>query len=68
MLIKSALLAMLLSQPVDPKLLDMTYGPCVDLYNKYVEVYKQDVVRGAIMGDNVRFLCTPIKYIKEDIE
>ena len=61
MIVKSVLLAWLLSQPiVEPTELDMSYKPCVELYNSYTKIQNQE--QKAIMGENLRYLCTPIKY------
>jgi hypothetical protein len=61
MIVKIALLAALLSEPaVDPKLLDMQYKPCVQMYSDYIEVSKVDMIKGKLMGANLKYLCTPI--------
>jgi len=62
MIIKLALLAALLSEPtVDPNSLDMLYKPCAKMYVDYVEVMQTDRFKGKIMGENLKYLCTPLK-------
>jgi len=62
MIIKLALLAALLSEPaVDPKSLDMLYEPCAKMYSDYIEVMQEDRFRGKLMGENLKYLCTPMK-------
>ena len=63
MIIESVLAAWLLSQPdLTLKELDHTYKPCVQLYEQYVELNKTNKVKAALFAENVRYLCTPIKY------
>ena len=62
MLVKSVLLAWLLSQPVvQPQELDLSYKPCAELYNSYSKI--EEVQQKAIVGENLRYLCKPIEYI-----
>lgn len=61
MIVKSVLLAWLLSQPlVLPEELDMSYKPCAELYVQYTKV--EDRTQKAVVGENLRYLCKPIKY------
>ncbi len=65
MLIKVALLAALLSEPmVDIKLIDMSYEPCAEMYDDYIKTLNKDRISGKVMGENLKYLCTPVKHIR----
>lgn len=67
MIIEIALLASLLSEPiVTPDMLDMTYKPCVEAYNIYLDINSRDFTRGKVVGKNLLYLCAPIKQMRQD--
>lgn len=67
MIIKLALLASILSEPiVTPDMLDMTYKPCVEAYNIYVDINAKDQTKGKLVGKNLLYLCAPIKQMRQD--
>jgi hypothetical protein len=67
MIIEIALLASLLSEPkVTPDMLDMTYKPCVEAYNIYKDISEKDPTNGKLVGNNLLYLCAPIKQMRQD--
>jgi hypothetical protein len=39
----------------------MLYEPCAKMYSDYIEVMREDRFRGKLMGENLKYLCTPMK-------